>query len=108
MHLDEFALIQKINKKTGRGNSTVSVGIGDDAAVLTPPKKNLIATTDSLVENVHFSLKHFSPVDIGYKALAVNLSDLAAMGATPLYALVSLGIRKGLGEDFISSFYDGV
>ena len=65
----------------------------DDAAII---EKNLIVTTDSLVENTHFTLKTYTPEEIGYKALAVNLSDIAAMGGKPLYALVSLSLPSHL------------
>lgn len=67
------------------------VGPGDDAAVLAPVRnERLVVTTDAVVEGVHFSRASFAPADIGHKALAVNLSDLAAMAATPRWALLSL------------------
>ena len=73
----------------------------DDAAIVACPrqvrlrrKKNLIVTTDTLVENTHFILKTYTPEEIGWKAMAVNLSDIAAMGGKPLYALVSLSLPK--------------
>lgn len=70
-------------------------GPGDDAAVLPPGKGKLIVTTDAVVEDVHFTRAHFSLEDVGHKALAVNLSDLAAMGATPAWFLVSLQVPHG-------------
>ncbi len=106
--MDEFSLIAKIRDKLAEKNDRVRVGIGDDAAVLVPPKGNLLTTTDCLVESVHFDLKFSSPEELGQKALAVNLSDIAAMGGTPLYALVSLGIRNGISEEFILNMYDGI
>jgi len=69
-------------------------GPGDDTAVLPPSRENLCVTTDALVENVHFSRPAFSLRDIGHKALAVNLSDLAAMGARPTWWLCALGLPK--------------
>lgn len=67
------------------------VGPGDDAAILAPVRnERLVVTTDAVVEGVHFSRASFAPADIGHKALAVNLSDLAAMAATPQWALLSL------------------
>jgi thiamine-monophosphate kinase len=70
----------------------VRVGVGDDAAVLAPPRgEDLVATVDEVTEGVHFDGR-FRPFDVGWKALAVNLSDLAAMGARPLWALVALEI----------------
>ena len=73
------------------------IGPGDDAAVLAPVRnERLVVTTDAVVEGVHFSRAHFAPADIGHKALAVNLSDLAAMAATPQWALLSLVLPVSL------------
>ncbi len=86
----------------------------DDAAIV---EKNLIVTTDTLVENTHFTLKTYTPEEIGYKALAVNLSDIAAMGGKPFYALVSLSlprkiVRVGLAPapllGWVQRFYKGI
>ncbi len=87
---------------TARGPD-VLVGIGDDAAVLhMPAGQHLVATVDMLVEGQHFTLgeRGLSPEDVGWKALAVNLSDIAAMGAQPRWALCSLGLPPGLDADF--------
>lgn len=105
---DEFTLIKKIQRRIGPPRGGVLVGLGDDTAVLKPTQKNLLTTVDCLVENIHFTLKFFEPEDVGHKALAVNLSDIAAMGGRPLYALVSLGIREGIEDKFILRFYDGL
>ena len=77
----------------------------DDAALI---EKNLVVTTDTLVENTHFTLKTYTPEEIGYKALAVNLSDVAAMGAKPLYALISLSLPKSITLPWIKRFYKGL
>lgn len=106
--MDEFGLISKIREKLADKNEKVIVGIGDDTAVLVPPQKHLLTTTDCLVESVHFEFSFISPEELGAKALAVNLSDIAAMGGTPLYALVSLGIREGVSEELILKMYDGM
>jgi thiamine-monophosphate kinase len=85
----EFELIERFTRPFTQGEG-VRVGIGDDAAVLRPPPgEDLVATVDAVVEGVHFTSR-FTPEEIGWKALAVNLSDLAAMGARPLWALVAL------------------
>jgi thiamine-monophosphate kinase len=76
-----------------RGEGVV-LGVGDDAAVLAPPRgERLVATVDEVVEGVHFD-RRFTPGDIGWKALAVNLSDLAAMGARPLWGLLALAFPR--------------
>ena len=92
----------------GPPSKRVTLGIGDDAAVLQSPKGNLVATVDTLVEGVHFDLTYSSPQELGHKALAVNLSDIAAMGAEPLYALVSLGLKQEMSEIFVTEIYQGM
>ena len=89
--LGEHALIQRITARLPPAPSSVAVGIGDDAAVIEPDRGTLsVVTTDALVEGVHFERAFAPPAAIGFKGLAVSLSDLAAMGATPRYALLSL------------------
>lgn len=84
-------------------------GIGDDCAVIKKDDRNvLLVTTDSLVEHVHFDLRYFSFIDLGKKALSVNLSDIAAMGGTPLYAFVSLAVPPKVNETNIADFYHGM
>jgi thiamine-monophosphate kinase len=89
--LGEHALIERIRARLPSAPGFVVVGIGDDAAVLEPERNALeVMTTDCLVEGVHFNFAFASPSDVGHKALAVNLSDIAAMGASPRVALLSL------------------
>lgn len=89
--LGEHALLARLLARLPRPAASVLVGPGDDAAVLTPVRnERLVVTTDAVVEGVHFSRAFSTPADIGHKALAVNLSDLAAMAATPRWALLSL------------------
>ncbi len=83
------------------------VGIGDDAAIISTSKKTAI-TVDMMVENVHFDLSYTKSQELGHKAIAINLSDLAAMGAKPEYVLISLGIRKKLNNDFFKRLYHGM
>jgi thiamine-monophosphate kinase len=93
--LGEFELIDLFTGALPLRGEGVRVGVGDDAAVLAPPRgESLVATTDAVVDGVHFD-RRFRPEEIGWKALAVNLSDLAAMGARPLWALVALGLEPG-------------
>jgi thiamine-monophosphate kinase len=99
--------IRTLTANTGTG-SGVMVGIGDDCAVLEPePGKALLATTDLLLEDVHFRRRWAEPADIGWKALAVNLSDIAAMGGRPRWALVALACPDGTAPVEITAFYEG-
>jgi thiamine-monophosphate kinase len=86
----------------------VRQSIGDDAAVLDPtPGAALVATTDLLLEDIHFRRRWAEPADIGWKALAVNVSDIAAMAATPRWALVALACAESTGREEIEAFYGG-
>ena len=86
----EFSLIDQYFRRPGTGRADVVLGIGDDAALLrVPAGQELVVTVDTLVAGVHFPLDT-APADLGHKALAVNLSDLAAMGAIPAWATLAL------------------
>jgi thiamine-monophosphate kinase len=91
----EFALIDQFLAPFPRG-SGVKIGPGSDCAAVSVKKgMQLVATTDAVVDGVHFDLRRFSPEDVGWKALAVNLSDLAAAGARPRWFLCALGVPRG-------------
>ncbi|MDP7116306.1 MAG: thiamine-phosphate kinase [Candidatus Woesearchaeota archaeon] len=102
----EFALIKRIAQKVRDKN--VKVGIGDDCAVLSVGGKLLVITTDTLVENDHFSLKWFNPEQIGMKAVEINASDVGSMGGKPKYALVSLVLTNDTKVEFIDDLYKGM
>ncbi len=90
----EFDLIDAFLAPFGGGTGVV-IGPGSDCAAVEPSRgMRLVATTDAIVERVHFDLRRFAPEDVGWKALAVNLSDLAAAGARPRWFLCALGIPR--------------
>jgi len=104
--VSEFDLIQIIRQRIGHSRGDVVFGIGDDAALLEPPLgRQLAACTDTLVADVHFP-HDATPEDIGWKSLAVNLSDLAAMGAQPAWVLLSLTLPEA-DERFVERFAEG-
>ncbi|MCH7761905.1 thiamine-phosphate kinase [candidate division TA06 bacterium] len=105
--LGEFGLIEKIRKATPKGRG-VRLGIGDDAAWVEWKENSFLITSDLLVEGVHFDLKWTSFYGLGYKTLAVNLSDLAAMGGSPAYLVISLGIPVDFNTEYIEEFYRGI
>lgn len=88
-------------------NHGMLVGRGDDCAVFSCPEK-MCVTSDLFIEDVHFRRRYFSPFDIGHKALAVNISDIAAMGAVPLGFSLSLAVPTGLDQSFWSGFFSGM
>ena len=107
MSLSEFELIDRYFRDCGARRADVPLGIGDDAAVLEcPPGKQLVAAIDTLVEGVHFPVGS-PPASIGHRALAVNLSDLAAMGAEPAWALLAITLRE-VQEEWLSEFSRGL
>jgi len=107
--LGEINLIKNISDKTNLFSTDIIKGIGDDTAVLKFDKKHyLLLTTDTLVEDDHFNLSWFTPQQIGNKAIESNVSDIAAMGGFPKYALISLILPKNTNIDFINKLYMGI
>jgi thiamine-monophosphate kinase len=106
--LGEFGLIHRIQKLSSRTAPGVVVGIGDDAAALKVSSSALLlATTDMLIEGVHFDLSYTDFYSLGWKSASVNLSDIAAMGGLPRFCLTSLGIPSRITVERISEFYRG-
>ncbi|MFH1783651.1 MAG: thiamine-phosphate kinase [bacterium] len=112
--IGEIRLIDRIKKqitrayKGAKGTLRPVVGIGDDAAVVRPEAgKLLVASTDMLVEGIHFNIGTFTPYEIGLKAMAVNLSDIAAMGAAPRYGLVTLGLPVNIPVETVDNLIKG-
>jgi len=106
--LGELALIARVRARTPPTPDWVLTGMGDDAAVLQPARGMVdVVTTDSIVEDVHFRRAWSSSRDIGHRALAVNLSDLASMGASPRALLLSLALPAQLPLDEFDGVIDG-
>lgn len=107
MPLSEFELIDRFFRGRGASRSDVRLGVGDDAALLEcPPDRELVAAIDTLVEGAHFPAG--SPAaSVGHRALAVNLSDLAAMGAEPAWALLALTVPRA-DERWLEEFSRGL
>src|SRR5262249_62216255 len=107
--LGERGLIRRIRRDARAGSEGVEIGIGDDTAVLAvPPGHRLLATTDLVIEDVHFRHATAGPDDVGWKAMAVNLSDIAAMGGIPRWALVALAVPAGTGVEAAGAASAGV
>lgn len=103
----EFGLIEKI-KKSAVSRPDVVCGIGDDTAVLDySASKYLLMTTDMMAEGVHFT-KRIEPRSIGHKALACNISDIAAMGGIPTHAVVSIALPPKTSARFVKDVYAGI
>lgn len=107
--LREFALIADLSRRFGKTGRSVLRGIGDDAAIIRPlPGYLSLLTTDLLAEGIHFDLATATVEDIGYKAAVANLSDIAAMGGTPQYLLVSVAIPTGWTGSEVQRLYRGL
>ncbi|MBI5049856.1 MAG: thiamine-phosphate kinase [Nitrospirae bacterium] len=108
--LGEFNLIKKFRTSFAKTSSEIITGIGDDAAAISQAKKDAITliTTDMLIEGVHFDLSYTTFYQLGYKALAVNISDIFAMGGKPKHFLVGLGIPKDYDSGDIDELYSGI
>lgn len=106
--LNEPELIAAIRKDFPGKARKIILGIGDDAAVLKPGKNRLIVTKDLLIEDTHFRFDFNFPYFLGRKSLAVNLSDIAAMGGRPLYCLLGLGLPPSLSPSWVEEFMAGL
>ena len=106
--LGEFALIERIRAALPPPDGALLVGVGDDAAVWPSGDGFVIATTDTMVAGVHFLPDHVAWQDVGWKALAVNVSDVAAMGGLPTFALVTLALPTATRLDVVDAIYEGL
>ncbi|MDZ4803921.1 MAG: thiamine-phosphate kinase [Candidatus Eisenbacteria bacterium] len=105
--LSEFDLIDRLTRRLPPPRKKPPFGPGDDAAVV-PTVSRTLLTTDTLVEDVHFRRGWSTPAEVGFRALEVNLSDIAAMGGVPTWALVSLVIPEDLEITALDALYDGI
>jgi thiamine-monophosphate kinase len=110
MHLDEDSIVQMLIDRFAARHPRLPSRVGDDAAVvrLKRADEDLVVTTDMLIEDVDFRRDWIEPSQLGHKALAANLSDLAAMGAKPQFHLVALALPDGFGKRWIASLYSGM
>jgi len=106
--IGEFGLINRIAEKIEIENSGTIKGIGDDAAVLDFKNKQVVVTTDLLIENVHFDLAYVPLKHLGYKSIVVNLSDVYAMNATPTQVTVSIAISNRFPVEAVEELYRGM
>jgi thiamine-monophosphate kinase len=106
----EFDFIDALRQRAGLAGHSLVAGIGDDAAVLrSTPGRETVITADLLVEDIDFRRTTTPPYLLGHKALAVSLSDIAAMGARPLWSMVSIGVPEDVWRtDFVERLYDGL
>ncbi|WP_058306288.1 thiamine-phosphate kinase [Gracilibacillus massiliensis] len=105
--MEEFDFIKSIQPKYYQQPTTIK-GIGDDAAILRHTNEDIITTVDTMVEDVHFSTSTTEPFHIGYRALAANISDIAAMGGKPTSYLVSIVIPKNWSQESLQQIYNGM
>ncbi len=106
--LGEFGLIDHLTKNNETVNAGTILSVGDDAAVIDQFGRQCVISTDLLVEGVHFDLMYTPLKHLGYKAVAVNLSDIYAMNATPTHITLSIGISNKFSVEALEEFYDGV
>lgn len=106
--LGEVGLIKHLTENFRLNQESSELGIGDDAAILDPNGKKVVVTTDVLAEGVHFNLGYVPLKHLGYKSVVVNLSDLAAMNATPSQILVSLAVSNRFPVEALEEIYSGI
>ena len=106
--IGEFGLIDRLKKSARMSNESTILGIGDDAAVIDNGENYTIISTDALVEGVHFDLSYVPLKHLGYKAMSVNFSDMAAMNGRPYQVLVSLGLSNRFSVEAIEELYEGM
>ena len=106
--LGEFGLIDHLTKDIQIKNESTKYGVGDDCAVLHYPNKEVLVTSDMLMEGIHFDLTYIDMQHLGYKSAMVNISDIFAMNGTPRQLIVSIALSKRFGVEDLEDFYQGL
>lgn len=106
--LGEFGLINKIKEKFNEGNESTLLGIGDDAAVIKNGTNLTLLSTDMLMEGIHFDLSYVPLKHLGYKAIAVNVSDIAAMNGVAQQVTVNVGLSNRFSVEAVQELYEGI
>lgn len=106
--IGEFGLIDRISENIKHQHASTIMGIGDDAAIINAGDKYFLATTDMLIENIHFDLSYAPLAQLGYKAISVNVSDIAAMNGLPKQAIVSIGLSNRFSVEAVEKLYEGI
>ncbi|RJQ41247.1 MAG: thiamine-monophosphate kinase [Nitrospiraceae bacterium] len=104
----ELSLLKTIRRRFAVKSKDIIAGIGDDTAVIKPSGRNLLATTDMMVEGIHFDLNLTTPYQLGFKLVSVNVSDIYAMGGRPQYLLLDIALNKNTEQSFVDRFFDGI
>jgi thiamine-monophosphate kinase len=104
----ELLLLDRIRERFKSRADNIIVGIGDDAAVIKPAKRNLLVTTDMMVEKVHFDLRYITPYQLGFKLISVNVSDVYAMGGLPAFVLLNIALNRNTETAFVDRLFDGI
>ena len=107
-NLGEFGLVERLTKDFPLNNPETKVGVGDDAAILAFGDKDVLVTTDLLLEGIHFDLRYVPLKHLGYKAAIVNFSDIYAMNGTPKQITVSLGVSSRFTVEHLDAIYSGI
>jgi len=106
--LGEFGLIDRITESFKNQNGSTVMGIGDDAAIIEGGDRNILLSTDLLIEGIHFDLSYMPLKHLGYKSIAVNVSDIAAMNGIPQQVTVSMGLSNRFSVEAVEELYRGI
>ena len=106
--LGEFGLIKHLTQHFQIIQDSTKISVGDDAAVIDPGNKKVVISTDMLAEGIHFNLGYVPLKHLGYKAVVVNLSDIAAMNAVPTQILVSVAVSNRFPVEALEEIYSGI